>query len=139
VTLWKRGYNMHDITTIELILEDFTSFIIPSACITTLQLSHKERHPSNDHGDKVLGWRADGVVLGLSSAVNVPTIIQGSKVMMPFDRIRKYEDITHIQIDYIHGKSDYITVPWPGESDISNDIQHSIVNRENGDLEIEIG
>lgn len=38
-----------------------------------------------------------------------------SNKILPFDRLKKYKDITGIMISYMDGEDDYVHVPWSGK------------------------
>lgn len=57
---------------------------------------------------------------------------------LPFDRIIKHSDITHIDVIYEDGKNEYISVPWGGESDYENPYQSVTINGHNNDLYLAI-
>ena len=37
-------------------------------------------------------------------------------VVLPFDRLKKYKDITGIMISYMDGEDEYVHVPWGGKN-----------------------
>ena len=57
--------------------------------------------------------------------------------MSPFDRIRKYNDITCVTLYYADGKRENIYVPWKGSDEI-NDLQKVSYDNESGELIIKI-
>lgn len=44
---------------------------------------------------------------------------------LPFDRLVKHNDITHVDVNYQDGSHEYIRVNWGGDSDMNNPNQTS--------------
>ncbi|MCM3387212.1 hypothetical protein M3649_03585 [Ureibacillus chungkukjangi] len=53
---------------------------------------------------------------------------------LPFDRLTKHHDITHVDLIFEDGSNEYICVDWSGESEYINDSQTTYHSAENGSL-----
>lgn len=129
---------MKTIKSIDLVFENVESLTINEEQIENILIGDIKRNiyrfASNAIGNSI---SSDMIHIEIKSSFNKLMTGTFGDVFYPFDRIKKYNDITSITINYEDGNKETIYTIWNDEDEYSNKYQSTTILK-NNNLKIRI-
>lgn len=124
---------MDEIKDIELVLENCEIIKIRKENLGIFMIDNIKRSIRRVAVNSISsGLYSDKVVMQINAHANENSFSSYGSV--PFDRLREFNDIAAVYVNYKDGHQEGIYVDWNPDSEHENSHQTSIVNEKTGDL-----
>jgi len=124
---------MDEIKDIELVLENCEIIKIQKENLGVFMIDNIKRSIRRVAVNSVSsGLYSDKVVMQINSLANENSFSSYGSV--PFDRLREFNDVAAVYVNYKNGHKELIYVDWNLDSEHENSHQTSLLNEKTGDL-----